>query len=90
MNFKLFYTKRAQNDLGALDARVANRILNKINFFISQSNPIIFAKKLTNSAIGEYRFRVGDYRIIFDLDNQKQVIILVILTIKHHREAYRI
>lgn len=90
MKFSLFYTKRAQSDLGDLDPLIAKRILNKINSLVAQPNPIIFAKKLTNPSIGQYRFRIGNYRVIFDLDKQGHIIILVILTIKHRREAYRI
>ena len=90
MTYSLFYTKRAQNDLSNLDSHIAKRILDKINFLVAQPNPILFAKKLTNSSIGQFRFRVGDYRVVFDLDNKGIVIILVILTIKHRREAYRV
>ncbi len=40
---------------------------------------------MVDSSLGEYRFRVGDFRIIFDLDGDN----LVILRVGHRREVYR-
>lgn len=90
MTYSLFYTKKAQNDLANFDSHITKRILDKINFLVAQPNPILFAKKLSNSSIGQFRFRVGDYRVVFDLDNKGDIVILVILTIKHRREVYRV
>lgn len=77
-------------DLKELDKKAARRILNKVDFYCLQSNPLQYAKKLINFPFGNYRFRVGDYRVIFDLDNKGNIIILIILTVRHRREAYNI
>lgn len=37
------------------------------------------------AALGTYRYRIGDYRVIFDMDGKK----VVILRIGHRREVYR-
>lgn len=56
-----------------------------------QANPFLFAKKLSNSDFGMYRFRVGDYRILFDVEeNTGKVTILMVLRIKHRKEAYNL
>jgi mRNA-degrading endonuclease RelE of RelBE toxin-antitoxin system len=34
---------------------------------------------------GQYRFRVGDYRAVFDIDGSR----LIILMIEHRRDVYR-
>ena len=47
--------------------------------------PLKHAEKLTDSQLGSYRFRVGDYRIIFDLVESE----IVVLRIGHRREIYR-
>ena len=44
-----------------------------------------YAIKLSNKNIGSYRFRIGDYRIIFDIDGND----IVILKIGHRREIYK-
>jgi mRNA interferase RelE/StbE len=43
------------------------------------------AESLTDSSLGSYRFRVGDYRIIFDIEGQD----IVVLRIGHRRELYK-
>lgn len=62
---KIEFTKRAKGDLEALPRNVAIRILKKLNFYTKQRKPLIFAKALKGS-YGEYRFRIGKYRVVFD------------------------
>lgn len=68
-----------------LDRSVQKRIIEKLEFFISTVSPLIFAEHLTNHEIGSYRFRIGDYRVIFDLEED----ILVVLDLGHRREIYK-
>ena len=88
--FKVFYTNKADQDLSRLNNGLRQRILNKIDFFIRQENPLSFAKKLKDFELGDYRFRVGDYRVIFDVDNNGNIKILIILRIKHRKDVYEI
>ncbi len=88
MQFKFEMAPRAGADLQELDAVVVQRIKKKLRFFAQQENPLRFAERLTDSPYGEYRFRVGDYRILFDVNSRGIITILVILRIKHRREAY--
>ena len=43
------------------------------------------AERLTEPELGSYRFRVGDYRVIFDLEGDE----IVVLRVGHRREIYR-
>ena len=88
MVFKFQMAAQAKNDLQTLDESVARRIAIKLRFFAARDNPLHFAKRLKNSAYGDFRFRVGDYRIIFDCDARGTITILTILRIRHRREAY--
>ena len=51
------------------------RIADKMRFYASQDDPLQFAEHLTDYREGEYRFRVGSYRLAFDV-NEGRVIIL--------------
>ncbi len=82
------WTDAAINDLSKFDRSIAERILTKAKWFEKQSNPFNFAKRLTSVGFGQYRFRVGDYRIIFDIEKNGKISILNILRVKHRREAY--
>lgn len=86
--YKLVYTQKAQDDLDSLDITISQRIVKKISFFSHQENPLIFAKKLTDFGLGEYRFRIGNYRAIFEVDSSGNLRILKILRIKHRKDVY--
>ena len=88
MQFKFEMTDPAAADFAALDSVVKRRIAVKMRFFATQQNPLRFAERLHGVLFGQYRFRVGDYRILFDLDRKGVITILVILRIRHRREAY--
>jgi mRNA-degrading endonuclease RelE of RelBE toxin-antitoxin system len=58
----------------AADARLAKlpldtqeRITSKIRFFATQPDPLVFAKFI--SAKDAYRFRIGNYRVLFIIEN---------------------
>jgi mRNA interferase RelE/StbE len=81
--YKLIYTKSAVKDIKKLDGVAKVRIKNKIELY--SQNPLHYAKKLVNSYIGEYRWRFGKYRLIFDLKGNS----IIILRIGHRREVYK-
>lgn len=83
MGYKLLYTKTAAKDIRKLDTVVRKRLKSKLEAYAN--NPLLYAKKLTDSSLGTYRWRVGNYRIIFDID----IDIIVILRVRHRREIYR-
>jgi mRNA interferase RelE/StbE len=45
------------------------------------------AKKLRNFRLGEYRLRVGNYRVIYDVDVDAEQIHLI--RVMHRRDVYR-
>jgi len=47
--------------------------------------PLKYASKLTDPRLGTYRFRIGDYRVIFDLEGEE----IVVLRVGHRRDIYR-
>lgn len=89
MQYVLAITSRARKDILALPKKDAERITKKLRFFVSSPNPLHHAKPLTNTAVAEYRFRVGDYRILFDIDAQGNITILTVLTVQHRKDVYQ-
>ncbi len=82
---KAEFTERALKDLKSLDTVAQKQIMKKLRFYVSSPKPLGYAKRLTDSQDGEYRFRVGTYRIVFDLNNN----LITILRIQHRRDVYR-
>jgi mRNA interferase RelE/StbE len=81
--YKVLLTQRALKDLDALEKHVRIRIINKLKEYASQ--PIGDIRKLESPKIGTYRFRVGEYRVVFDIDGEN----LVVLRAGHRKTIYR-
>lgn len=83
MNYRLLYTHRAIRDIERLDPQVKERIGKTLLRY--ERDPLQYAEMLTQSAIGSYRFRIGDYRVVFDLEGEE----IVVLRVGHRREIYK-
>ena len=88
MRVEVVYTKNARKNLRNLQKEEARKIILKINFYSQHKNPLRYAKKLKPPFEDLYRFRIGDYRIIFDINKKRNITILVILLIKNRKEVY--
>ncbi|MBI3626630.1 type II toxin-antitoxin system RelE/ParE family toxin [Candidatus Uhrbacteria bacterium] len=89
MLFELRFTPKAQEDLSKLDRHLAGKIVDKIEYYVATGHPLRYSGKLKGALEGLYRFRMGDYRAIFEIDGSGQINILVILKVKHRKEIYR-
>jgi len=86
--WKYIFNWKSIKDFEKLNKITQERIIKKLDFYVSQENPLIFARKLIDSKLGEYRFRIWDYRVIFDVDENWKIIIIAV--IGHRKEIYKI
>lgn len=85
MSYQYEFTPQSRKEFRKLSADVSKRIAKKLAFFLTVPDLLSFAEHLTNPESGEYRFRIGDYRVIFDVEGEK----IVILKVGHRREIYK-
>ena len=71
-----FY-KKALKQFNSLPRNIQKQINDKMKFYLSQEDPLKFAKRLSRFELGEYRFRIGDYRVTFDVENETAYILLI-------------
>lgn len=81
---EIFYSHKAASQLKKLPKSIQKRIVEKMRFYVSREDPLKFAKRMIDSREGEYRFRIGDYRIIFDIKESN----IYILKIGKRDEVY--
>jgi mRNA interferase RelE/StbE len=72
---RVFYQPKAVEQLASLDQRLRARILRTVDFFATQPDPLKFAKPLTG--YNAYRFRIGEYRVIFQVKDRIEVLLVV-------------
>ena len=78
------WTTDAVDDLRKLDRPVRQRILNRLSWFAAHFEEII-PEPLSGDFTNTYKFRVGDWRIIYGLRNKR----ILILAVGHRREIYK-
>jgi mRNA interferase RelE/StbE len=54
--YKILFTRRSLKDLEGIDKAIQKRIAEKIKEFSAE--PLKYSKKLMNSELGSYRFRI--------------------------------
>jgi len=79
---EFLYTPTAEDHFQKLPPEARKRIAKKMRFYAQQPAPLQFAEPLSGS--NNYRFRIGDYRVIFKVQNDA----VWIMAIKRRDKAY--
>ena len=82
------YSDIAEADILRLDKPVRARILKYFHERVStHPEPKVLAENLTGVLRGLWRFRIGDYRAICDIQGDKLVVL--VLEVGHRSEIYK-
>lgn len=88
MNYKVSFTKEAQKQIKKMDHYTQTIIMNWIGKnLVDCENPYLHGKPLKGNYAGQWRYRVGDYRIIAEIYNDELVILVI--NVGHRREVYK-
>ena len=87
MKYKVIISDKAKKQLKKIDNYTANLIVKKKKKNIDGcEDPRVKGKGLTANRSGEWRYRVGDYRILCDI--QDNIVIVYVLEIGHRSKIY--
>lgn len=81
--YNVIYDKKSIDFLNGLDGKRKERIFKKITS--AKEKPHHYFEKLKNR--DEYKLRIGDYRVIADIDDNSKII--KILIIMHRKNIYK-
>ncbi len=79
-------TDEAERDFEQLDKQVASRIRKRIKW-LAENFEQTAPERLGGSLSDLYKFRVGDYRVLYDIISEGRT--LLIHRVRHRREIYR-
>lgn len=86
MPYAIWIAPAAERDIQKLSRSTQRRILDRIEEL--RTSPRLHAEKLKGKGSGAlYRVRVGDYRIIYEVEEQALKILVV--KVGHRRDVYR-
>lgn len=88
MTWKIEFEKEAAKEFKKIDNPVAKRILSFLSRIEKLDDPRSVGEALKGSTLGAFwKYRVGDYRIICHISDEKVTIIVV--KIGHRRNVYK-
>jgi len=82
--YKLIFEKQALRYLDKLEPQIKQRIWDKLQ--VCKLEPFRYLEPLKE--IKGFKLRVGDYRIIIDIDTDNKIKILNVLKIGHRKNIY--
>jgi mRNA interferase RelE/StbE len=83
-NYRVTLTTSAERELAALPATLIARIIQKLEHLATDPRPPR-CKKLSGGQ-GEWRIRIGDYRVVYEIDDGTRSV--DVTRIAHRREVY--
>lgn len=87
MKYQVEFTKEASKKFKKLDNSIKNILLSWIMKNLQNcSNPRAFGKALKGNLSDKWRYRVGDYRILVKIEDNK--IIITIVDVGHRKDIY--
>ncbi len=84
-SYKLSFSKPALKDVKKLNQYQKKIIIKKLKYFLSLDDPISVAVQLKEPFEGQYRWRIGPYRVVFDIKGT----IIDVLRVEHRRQVYK-
>lgn len=88
MKYSVETTSRFDREFKKLDQYTKRMIKAWIEkHLLNCENPRAFGRGLIANKKGQWRYRIGDYRLICDI--QDEVLIILALSVGHRREVYR-
>jgi mRNA interferase RelE/StbE len=84
MTFKVIWDTATAKDFRRINVSEAQRIIKKVEAVLSKNSRAGIALK--GNFAGLYRYRVGDYRVIYEIREKELVIIIV--KVGHRKDIY--
>jgi mRNA interferase RelE/StbE len=85
VTYQVEFSRRAEKQFKALPQQIQNRLQSRIDT-LAENPRSVNATKLEGEE-NQYRIRVGNYRIVYEI--QDRVFLIILLRIGHRREVYR-
>ena len=87
MKYKVIFTDKAKGQLKKLNKNIASLIIGWLEKNVQNcENPRIHGKGLVENRSGQWRYRIGDYRVICEIQDRE--VIVLVLEVGHRREIY--
>jgi len=84
-SYKLCWKESVQKDFRRLPSKIISRVIKKVETL--PANPMPIDSKKLKDTDHTYRARIGDYRIIYQINSSDKEI--VICRVRHRKDVYK-
>ncbi len=86
--YQVYYSEKSLKQLKKMDKQIAKLIVAYIRKNLTNcENPRTIGKALQGNLSDKWRYRVGDYRILAKIEDEK--ILISIIEVAHRKEIYK-
>lgn len=87
MSYSVVFTDEARKALKTLDKHISKLIMSWMRKnLVGCSHPRAHGKGRTSNRSGQWRYRVGDYRILAEIEDAR--VVILVLSVGHRRDVY--
>lgn len=87
MKYKIAFAEKAKKELKKMDKYTSSLIIGWIEKNLEGcENPRAHGKSLTANRAGQWRYRIGDYRLICEI--QDEIVTILVIEVGHRRSVY--
>jgi len=86
--YRIEFVKSARKEFERLPARIRTKTAEALNLLSQNPYSELLRIKKLKGAENLYRIRLGDYRVGYEIRNER--LIVLVIKIGHRREVYRI
>ena len=88
MSYKVEYLPSVFKTLEKMDRFTKRIIVEWIEKnLVNCENPRLYGKPLSANRVGQWRYRIGDYRVIAKIEDDK--LIILVIAIGHRKDIYK-
>ncbi len=85
MIYQIRWDTEALEDLRALGSAEARRIIKKVETHLVKA-PLNLGKPLSGNFSGIYRYRIGDYRVLYQVIQEE--VLIDVVAVGHRKDVY--
>lgn len=87
MAWTIRFTKKADKAFGRLDRSTAKRVADALEDIARLDDPRSRGKALAGPLAGLWRYRVGNHRVVCDIEDD--VLVVLVVDVDHRSGVYR-
>lgn len=87
MTYNIIFTEKAKKEFKKLDKPIKQQIEKFLDKLVNRDDPYTLGSPLEENLSSFWKFRVGDYRLIAEI--QDDLFVVLMLAVGHRRDIYK-